>query len=94
MINTVLNYRIIIEPETYEDGSLVYVGTCPTLGISDYGDTIEDLLDSMKDGIQLAIETLQKDGEDVPQDDIQHQIITSTQVPMPSTDTHSPAFAT
>ncbi len=30
-----LNYRIIIEKEEYEDGSLVYVAYCPTLGISD-----------------------------------------------------------
>jgi len=54
MEQTVLNYRIIIEPEEYEDGSVVYAAFCPTLGISDYGETIEQVLDSIKDGIELA----------------------------------------
>lgn len=48
------NYRIIIEPEKYKDGSKVYVAYCPTLGISDYGDTVEQVLQSIKDGIELA----------------------------------------
>ena len=60
MQKTVLNYRIIIEPEKYDDGSLVYVAYCPTLGISDYGDTVEKVLTSIKDGIQLAVESLAK----------------------------------
>lgn len=57
MQKNILNYRIIIEPEKYDDDSLVYVGYVPSLGISDYGDTIEDVLESIKDGIQLAVET-------------------------------------
>lgn len=56
MQTKVLNYRIIIEPEKYPNGETVYVAYCPTLGISDYGDTVEDVLESMKDGIQLAVE--------------------------------------
>lgn len=55
MQKNVLNYRIIIEPEVFKDGSRVYVGFCPTLGISDYGDTVEDVLTSIKDGIKLAL---------------------------------------
>ena len=58
MQKNVLNYRIIIEPETSDDGSRVYVGFCPTLGISDYGDTVEDVLASMKDGIKLVAKAL------------------------------------
>lgn len=94
MIQTILNYRIIIEPEKYEDGSIVYTASCPTLGIHDYGDSIEEVLASMKDGIELAIETMQKQGEEIPQDDIQHQIITSTQIEFPQQENHSAAFAT
>ncbi len=56
MEQQVLNYRIIIEPEQYESGSVVYVAYCPTLGISDYGDSIEEVLGSIKDGISLAVE--------------------------------------
>ena len=30
--------KILLEPEKYKDGSIVYVAYCPTLGISDYGE--------------------------------------------------------
>ncbi len=73
----ILNYRIIIEPERYEDGSAVYNAYCPTLAISDYGDTIEKVLLSIKDGIILAIDTLKKEKKEVPVDNIEQQIITS-----------------
>ena len=79
-----LNYRIIIEKETYNDGSIVYVANCPTLGISDYGDTIEEVLVSIQDGIELAVESLAKEGKEVPLDRIDDQIITSTKIKIPS----------
>ncbi len=80
MDKQVLNYRIIIEPESYPDGSLVYNAYCPTLDVVDYGDTIEEVLSSIKDGIELAIESLAKDGKEVPTDHIQTQIIASAEV--------------
>ncbi|OGG13059.1 hypothetical protein A2875_03440 [Candidatus Gottesmanbacteria bacterium RIFCSPHIGHO2_01_FULL_46_14] len=83
MQKNVLNYRIIIEPETSEDGSRVYVGFCPTLGISDYGDTVEDVLTSIKDGIELAVEALAEGKKEVPVDDIEQQIIASASVKAP-----------
>jgi len=83
MEKKVLNYRIIIEPEKYEDGSTVYVANCPTLGISDYGDTIEKVLNSIKDGIKLAVESLAKEKKEIPIDQIEKQIITTAQVHVP-----------
>ena len=79
-----LNYRIIIEPEKSPDGSSVYVAYCPTLGISDYGDSIEDVLESIKDGIKLAIESLAREKKEVPFDDINDQIITSARISVSS----------
>lgn len=84
MQRKVLNYRIIIEPELSEDGSTVYVAQCPTLDISDYGNSIEGVLESIKDGIELAVEYLAKDNKEIPTDLIEKQIITSTQVQIPS----------
>ncbi len=84
METNVLNYRIIIEPEKYSDGSVVYVAYCPTLAISDYGDTVEEVLASIKDGIELAIESLVKEKKEVPTDAVANQIITSTQVKVPA----------
>ena len=84
MEKNVLNYRIIIEKEKYEDGSNVYAAYCPSLGISDYGDTIEDVLASIKDGIQLAVESLAKEGKDVPVDHLDEQLIASAKINIPS----------
>ncbi|MGI8419199.1 MAG: type II toxin-antitoxin system HicB family antitoxin [Candidatus Levyibacteriota bacterium] len=84
MEKNLLNYRIIIEKEKYEDGPIVYVASCPTLGISDYGDTIEDVLASIKDGIELAVESLAKEGKEVPVDHTDEQIITSTRISVPA----------
>jgi hypothetical protein len=39
MQTKLLNYRVIVEPETYPNGDKVYNAYCPTLGITDYGDT-------------------------------------------------------
>ncbi len=80
MEKQILNYRIIIEPEKYKNGSTVYVAYCPTLGISDYGDTIEEVLQSIKDGIQLAVEFLTKEHKEVPNDRIEEQIITTASI--------------
>lgn len=83
MERKILNYRIIIEKEQRENGTIVYVAYCPTLGVSDYGDSVEKVLTSIKDGIALAVESLAKEGEDVPLDHIDEQIITSTKVTVP-----------
>jgi len=83
----ILNYRIIIEKEAGPKGSIVYVAQCPTLGISDYGDTVEQVLSSIQDGIELAVETLAQEKKEIPVDQVDEQIITSTKVhistPMP-----------
>ena len=83
MEKKILNYRIIIEPEKYENGSRVYVAYCPTLNISDYGDTVEEVLTSIKDGIELAVEHLAKAKKEIPVDNVEKQIITSTQITPP-----------
>ena len=77
MESEILNYRVIIEQSSYEDGSTVYTATCPTLGVSDYGCSVDELLESIKDGIELALEHLRKEDKDIPQDTIKNQIITS-----------------
>lgn len=60
MQKQILNYRIIIEPEK-QGKKIAYNAYCPTLGVTDYGDSIDEVLKSIKDGIELAIECL-KDG--------------------------------
>ncbi|MBI4029501.1 MAG: type II toxin-antitoxin system HicB family antitoxin [Candidatus Blackburnbacteria bacterium] len=83
MEKTILNYRVIIEPEKYPSGDAVYNAYCPTLGVADYGDTVDEALVSIQDGIELAIETLASKGEGVPVDNIEQQIIASAKVIFP-----------
>ncbi|MBI2415910.1 MAG: type II toxin-antitoxin system HicB family antitoxin [Candidatus Kerfeldbacteria bacterium] len=79
MEKQLLNYRIIIEPERMGK-KLVYNAYCPSLGIADYGNTIEEVLVSLKDGIELAIESLLEEKQELPKDNIQQQFITAIQI--------------
>jgi len=83
MQKTMLNYRVIISQESYADGSLVYVANCPTLDVHDYGDTVEEVMISIKDGIELAIESLEEEHMAIPSDNIENQIIATTQIEFP-----------
>ncbi|OGE37996.1 hypothetical protein A3D79_03590 [Candidatus Daviesbacteria bacterium RIFCSPHIGHO2_02_FULL_39_8] len=82
MQKQVLNYRIIIEPEKMGK-KIVYNAACPTLGVYDYGDSIDEVLKSIKDGIELAIEYLRDEGQEIPVDDVEKQVVTTTQVELP-----------
>lgn len=83
MQKQVLNYRIIIEPEKMGK-KVVYNAACPTLGVYDYGDSIDEVLKSIKDGIELAIEYLMDQGEEVPVDDTEKGVVVATQIDAPS----------
>lgn len=83
MQTQILNYRIIIEPEK-QGKKTVYNAYCPTLGVADYGDSIDEVLESIKDGIKLAIEYLIDKKEEVPVDQIDSQLVTSAQIKAPA----------
>lgn len=67
MQTQVLSYRIIIEPEKMGKKT-VYNAYCPTLGVADYGNSIDEVLKTIKDGIELALEYLKKEGKEIPVD--------------------------
>lgn len=83
METKVLNYRIIVEPEKM-GRKTVYNAYCPTLGVADYGDSVEQVLKSIKDGIELAIECLIAEGKEIPIDEVGKQLITEVEVQVPS----------
>lgn len=78
----VLNYRVIIDPETV-NGKVVYNAFCPSLEVSDYGDSVDEVLKSIKDGILLAIECLVEDGKPVPIDQTEQQIVATASIRLP-----------
>lgn len=81
MEKNVLNYRIIIEPsQRTGTNEKCFVAYCSTLGIADDGDTIEEALVNIKEGIECFVEGLVKIGQEIPQDNIEEAIITSTKL--------------
>jgi len=81
----ILSYRVVVEKEAYQDGSQVYVTQVPSLGISDYGGTIEEALAHTERLIKFHIESLVEEGEAVPvPDDIRNIIVTTSQVQISS----------
>lgn len=83
MQKQVLNYRIIIEPEK-QGKKIVYNAYCSTLGVADYGDSIDEVLKSIKHGIELAIECLKDEGKEVPVDNIEEQVVVTTKIQAPA----------
>ncbi|MDP1723051.1 MAG: type II toxin-antitoxin system HicB family antitoxin [Candidatus Gottesmanbacteria bacterium] len=81
MQTTVLNYRIIVTPDvrtgTNEPG---YTALCPTLGVADDGDTIDQALANIKGAIECFVESLIEDGLPVPKDEPEHDVVTTAQV--------------
>ena len=61
----ILNYTVLMTPD--ETGG--YVVTCPALpGLVTEGDTLEEAREMVADAIRGYIESLQKDGEQIPTD--------------------------
>jgi len=79
METKILNYRIIIKP-TKEGKKIVYLAECPTLGVYDWGDTIEAVLRNIQEGIECEIQGLIKDGETVPVDHVEQELIATASV--------------
>ena len=83
MQTQILNYRIIIEPEKIGK-KVVYNAACHSLGVFDYGNSVEEALESIKGGIELAIEYLVDEGQEIPIDNLKEQIVTKTEVHIPA----------
>ncbi|MBI4035631.1 type II toxin-antitoxin system HicB family antitoxin [Candidatus Daviesbacteria bacterium] len=79
MQKQILNYRIIIEPEKIGK-KIVYNAYCPTLGLADYGDTIDEAFKNIQSLVKFHIESLLKDGLEVPSENTEEEVITSTKV--------------
>lgn len=56
MNTTALNYRIVIEKEKQNRGH-VYVAYAPSLGISDFGKSIEEATINIEKAIKLYVES-------------------------------------
>lgn len=91
MEKKVLNYRVIIEPEKMGKKT-VYNAYCEALGLADYGDSIEEALKSMRSLIKFHIECLIEEGIEVPQENTDQELVTTTKVSIQGTGTHRQVF--
>lgn len=81
---TILNYRVVVEKEHRKDGAAVYSAACPTLGVFDYGDSLEEALTSIKDGIESMVEFLAEQKKEIPVDNPNESLVTFTQIKAPT----------
>ncbi|QQG40818.1 MAG: hypothetical protein HYV37_00650 [Candidatus Levyibacteriota bacterium] len=84
MEKKVLNYRIVVEKENDDKGKTVYNAYCKTLGIADYGKTINQAISRITSLIKFHIESLALEGHKVPVEKEQTTVITSIKIPTPS----------
>lgn len=81
----ILNYRIIVTPDIQTGtGKPGFTAYCPTLGVADDGDTIEEALANIKKAMGIFIESLAEDKQPIPVDNPEHDIVTTAQVKAPN----------
>lgn len=61
-------------------GKAGFTAFCPTLGVADDGDTIEEALANLKGAIQVYVDSLIQDNESVPTDQPERDIVTTMQI--------------
>lgn len=84
MKTKVLNYRIIVSPDKQTGtGKSGFTALCPTLGVADDGDTIDEALANVRGAIKAYVNSLVEDKQPVPTDEPEHDIVTTTQIDAP-----------
>jgi predicted RNase H-like HicB family nuclease len=75
------NYRIIIKPDIYPDTNKpCYSAFVPTLGLADYGDSIEEAVKNTGNLIKFHLESLEAEGKEIPVDQPDKELVTELQV--------------
>lgn len=81
----ILNYRVIVEPDIrLGTNEKCFTAYCPTLGVVDDGNSINEALENIKEGIQCYIEALVKDRVEIPRpDNLNEGIISGVSIKLP-----------
>jgi predicted RNase H-like HicB family nuclease len=79
MDTKILNYRVIIEKEK-QKGKIVYVACVPTLGISDFGKSVESAVQNIEKAIKLYLDTLVELKKAIPTPDTEDYFITTRKI--------------
>lgn len=77
----ILDYRVIVKPDKRTGSDKpCYVAYCPTLGVADDGDSVEEALDNIRSLIAFHLGCLQEEGKEVPVDNPHEELVTNTQI--------------
>lgn len=77
METKVLNYRVIVEKEPFNKKGIVYVAYAPTLGLSDFGKSVEEAVRNLEKEIKLYLETLVELKKPIPAPDGEEYFVTT-----------------
>lgn len=80
MKTSILRYNVIIRKEARD-----YIAYVPSLGISDFGKTIEEAKRHVRDAIACHVEGLIKTNTEVPIADEEDYYISHAEIPVPAT---------
>jgi len=84
METKVLNYRVIIESDQRTGSQKsCFTAFCPTLGIADDGDTIEEALENIKSLIKFHVRCLLEEKQPIPVDKEDSILVTSVKISLP-----------
>ena len=76
-----LDYRIIIKADKrLGSNDPCYVANCPTLGIADDGDTIEEAIVNIQKTIRFHLDCLKEEGHEIPVDQPQKELVTNARI--------------
>lgn len=80
-----LNYLMVIEPDKRTGtGEACYSAYCPSLGLADSGDTIEQAILNMQNLIEFHVECLEEEQDFVPNVYSQDSVIATAKVKVPA----------
>jgi len=81
MQKVVRNYRVIIKPDIYPDTKkTAYSAFVPTLGLADYGDSVEEAVKNVSSLIKFHLESLEAENKEIPVDEPSRELVTEVQV--------------
>ncbi len=84
MEKVIRNYRVIIKPDEYlGNDERCFTAYCPTLGLADGGDTVEESLTNIRSLIAFHLECLAQEGREIPAPDTPEDFVTITKIPVP-----------
>jgi len=76
-----LEYRLILKPDKRTGSNKpCYVALCPTLGLADDGDTVEEALKNIRRLIAFHLKCLQEEGKEISVDRPHEEIVVNTRV--------------